>query len=162
MVRVIVADECQLVLVVKDSFGPMTMIYCLNGDGEIIEYIEVRDDPKDLKIDHLFVLSFTTKQFHEMLYKIRFNCIFEPDYIEYNDIKKWRMSEDEVFLARLLGKIKHIKDYMDCEEFETNAKRCRDWINARPTPIEQRDDDIHQQGRRSRQIFIREMRKWLR
>lgn len=162
MVRVITPDMCWLVLIVKDAFSDMSMIYFLDEMGKVIEYKETRDKPQNLKIDHLYVLDFTTNEFYNMLCDIRFNCIFEPNYIEYDNVKAWNMTKDEVYLTRFLSKIKHINNYKQYDDFKEGDEKRQQWINNHPTPIEQKNEEIHQQGIESRVKFLNYIEKWLR
>ena len=112
-------------------------------------------------IPHMFIIQFTPMQMWEMQCKTSFNMIFEPDVIPYDSIFAWQMDSELVEIIRHFGKIKHVLNYLETDEFRSEAHIVDDFISARPTLIERKSDDVHRKGIVSRTTMLKIIQEWV-
>lgn len=150
-------EDTWLVEIVTDNDSQNHMIYYLNEEGELIDYVHVEDasirEVYEL-IPHMFVVHLTPKQMWEVNCACIFNQIFEPDMIPYDNALAWQMDAEMVAILRHFGKVNNVANYEKSEEYADEIHILDDFIYARPTPIEQENEEVHQRGVESRRKFL--------
>jgi hypothetical protein len=155
--KIPVPADTWLVEIVTDDGSQRHMIYFLNNKGELVDCVHVADasirEVCEL-IPHMFVVHFTPRQMWEVNCACMFNQIFEPDIIPYDRAPAWQMNAEMVEILRHFGKIINVANYRDSDEYADEVHILDDFIYARPTPIERKDEDVHRRGVESRRKFL--------
>jgi hypothetical protein len=100
-------------------------------------------------------------QMWEMQCVTSFNMIFEPDVIPYDSIFAWQMDSELVAIIRHFGKIKNVMNYLETDEFRSEAHIVDDFIFARPTQIELKSEEVHARGAESRKKMLKIIQEWV-
>ncbi|MEE0941950.1 MAG: hypothetical protein UIB63_02425, partial [Methanobrevibacter sp.] len=100
-------------------------------------------------------------QMWEMQCATMFNQIFEPDVIPYDSIFAWQMDSELVAIIRHFGKIKNVLNYLETDEFRSEAHIVDDFIYARPTEIERKSGEVHARGIESRKKMLKIIEQWV-
>lgn len=159
-----VPNETCLVEIVSEDNASNHAVYFLNIDGELIDHVIVREATASEVISlipHMFRIHFTPMQMWEMQCATMFNRIFEPDLIPYDSIFAWQMDSELVAIIRHFGKIKNVLNYLETEEFRSEAHIVDVFISARPTPIEQESEEVHRQGIVARNKMLKIIQEWV-
>ena len=162
--KIPVPNETCLVEIVSDNNTSNHCVYFLTIEGELIDHVKVFDATVSevvSLIPHMFIIQFTPMQMWEMQCKTSFNRIFEPDVIPYDSIFAWQMDSELVEIIRHFGKIKNVLNYLETDEFRSEAHIVDDFISARPTPIERKSDDVHRKGIVSRTTMLKIIQEWV-
>lgn len=162
--KIPVPQETCLVEIVSEDNASNHAIYFLNIDGELIDHVIVREATASEVISlipHMFKIQFTPMQMWEMQCATMFNTIFEPDVIPYDSIFAWQMDSDLVAIVRHFGKIKNVANYLETDEFKSEAHIVEDFISARPTPIEQESEEVHRRGIVARNKMLKIIEDWV-
>ena len=147
--KIPVPQETCLVEIVSDDNTSNHCVYFLTIEGELIDYVKIIDATVSevvSLIPHMFKIQLTPMQMFEMQCVTSFNRIFEPDVIPYDSIFAWQMDSELVAIIRHFGKIKNVLNYLETDEFRSEAHIVDDFISARPTPIEQESEEVHRRG----------------
>ncbi|MBQ6629877.1 MAG: hypothetical protein IJH65_13810 [Methanobrevibacter sp.] len=162
--KIPVPQETCLVEIVSEDNASNHAVYFLNIDGELIDHVIVREATVSevvSLIPHMFKIHFTPMQMWEMQCATMFNRIFEPDLIPYDSIFAWQMDSELVAIIRHFGKIKNVLNYLETEEFRSEAHIVDDFISARPTPIEQESEEVHRRGIVARNKMLKIIQEWV-
>ena len=162
--KIPVPNETCLVEIVSEDNTSNHAIYFLDINGELIDHIIVREATVNeviALIPHMFKIQFTPMQMWEMQCATMFNQIFEPDLIPYDSIFAWQMDSELVAIIRHFGKIKNVLNYLETEEFRSEVHIVDDFISARPTPIEQKSEEVHARGIESRKKMLKIIEQWV-
>lgn len=162
--KIPVPNETCLVEIVSEDGTLNHAIYFLDINGELIDYTIVREATASeviALIPHMFKIQFTSMQMWEMQCATMFNRIFEPDLIPYDSIFAWQMDEEMVAIIRHFGKIKNVLNFLETDEFKSEAHIVDDFISARPTPIEQESEEVHARGAESRKKMLKIIEQWV-
>lgn len=154
-----------LVEIVSDDHSNNHMIYFLDSEGQLIE------DPVHVEdasigeifglIKHMFVIHFTPYQFWQMQCATAFNRIFEPDMIPYDSIFAWQMDKQTLDIFRHFGKIINVANYQNSAEYADEVHILEDFVQMRPTPIEQKSEEVHERGMKARTKMLEIIREWV-
>ena len=71
------------------------------------------------------------------------------------------MDSELVAIIRHFGKIKNVLNYLETEEFRSEAHIVDDFISARPTPIEQESEEVHRRGIVARNKMLKIIQEWV-
>ena len=159
-----VPQETCLVEIVSEDNTSNHAIYFLDIEGQLIDHTIVREASVSevvSLIPHMFKIQFTPMQMWEMQCKTSFNRIFEPDVIPYDSIFAWQMDSELVAIIRHFGKIKNVLNYLETDEFRSEALIVDDFISARPTPIERTSESVHRKGIVSRTAMLKIIQEWV-
>lgn len=162
--KIPVQKETCLVEIVSDENASNHCVYFLDINGELIDHFKINEAtvPEIVGlINHMFVIQFTTKQAFDMKCITTFNNIFEPNYIRYDDTFAWQMDSEMITIIRHFGKIKNVLNYPETEEYRSEAHIIDDFILARPTPIEQRSEEVHNRGVVARSAMLKIIQDWV-
>lgn len=162
--KIPVPNETCLVEIVSEDNASNHAVYFLNIDGELIDHVIVREATASEVISlipHMFRIHFTPMQMWEMQCATMFNRIFEPDLIPYDSIFAWQMDSELVAIIRHFGKIKNVLNYLETDEFRSEAHIVDDFISARPTPIEQESEEVHRRGIVARNKMLKIIQEWV-
>ena len=157
------SDTC-LVEIVSDDNTSNHCVYFLTIEGELIDHVKIFDATVSevvSLIPHMFIIQFTPMHMWEMQCKTSFNRIFEPDVIPYDSIFAWQMDSELVAIIRHFGKIKNVLNYLETDEFRSEAHIVDDFISARPTPIERTSESVHRNGIVSRTAMLKIIQEWV-
>ena len=157
------SDTC-LVEIVSDDNTSNHCVYFLTIEGELIDHVKIFDATVSevvSLIPHMFIIQFTPMQMWEMQCKTSFNRIFEPDVIPYDNIFAWQMDSELVAIIRHFGKIKNVLNFLETDEFRSEAHIIDDFISARPTPIEKESEEVHRRGVVARNKMLNIIEKWV-
>ena len=162
--KIPIPDQTYLCEIVSDDKAQNHAIYFLGLEGQLIDYVIVKNahlnDIVSL-LNHMFIISFTTKEFWNMKCETMFNQIFEPDRVGYDSILTWQMDPELVAIIRHFGKIKNVKNYLETDEFKSEAHIVDDFISARPTPIEKESEEVHKRGMVARTKMLKIIEEWV-
>ena len=153
-----------LVEIVSEDNTSNHAVYFLNIDGELIDHVIVREATASEVISlipHMFKIHFTPMQMWEMQCKTSFNRIFEPDVIPYDSIFAWQMDSELVAIIRHFGKIKNVLNYLETDEFRSEAHIVDDFISARPTEVEKKSEEVHRRGVVARNNMLKIIQEWV-
>ena len=162
--KIPVPNETCLVEIVSEDGSSNHAIYFLDINGELIDHTIVREATVNeviALIPHMFKIQFTPMQMWEMQCVTSFNRIFEPDLIPYDSIFSWQMDPELVAIIRHFGKIKNVMNYLETDEFQSEAHIVDDFILARPTPIEMESEEVHARGVESRKKMLKIIEQWV-
>lgn len=162
--KIPVPQETCLVEIVSDDNTSNHAIYFLDIEGQLIDHTIVREASVSevvSLIPHMFKIQFTPMQMWEMQCATSFNRIFEPDLIPYDSIFAWQMDSELVAIIRHFGKIKNVLNFLETEEFRSEAHILDDYISARPTPIEVESEEVHRRGMVARNKMLNIIRDWV-
>lgn len=162
--KIPVPKETCLVEIVSDDNTSNHCVYFLTIEGELIDYVKVFDATVSevvSLIPHMFIIQFTPMQMWEMQCVTSFNRVFEPDLIPYDSIFAWQMDSELVAVLRHFGKIKNVCNYLETDEFKSEAHIIDDFIYSRPTPIEKENDSVHAQCIESRKKMLKIIEQWV-
>ena len=162
--KIPVPNETCLVEIVSEDNTSNHAIYFLDINGELIDHIIVREATVNeviALIPHMFKIQFTPIQMWEMQCATSFNRIFVPDMIPYDKIVAWQMDPELVAIIRHFGKIKNVKNYLETDEFKSEAHIVDDFISARPTSIEQKSEEVHKRGKVARTKMLKIIEEWV-
>ena len=162
--KIPVPNETCLVEIVSEDNTSNHAIYFLDINGELIDHTIVREATVNeviALIPHMFKIQFTPMQMWEMQCVTSFNRIFEPDVIPYDSIFAWQMDPELVAIIRHFGKIKNVMNYLETDEFQSEAHIVDDFIFARPTPIELKSEAVHARGVESRKKMLKIIENWV-
>ena len=141
------------------------MIYCLDENADVIQVTsisEVTTDEVISMIPHMVILALDPHKVFDMIcgYKLRAGHIFEPDFYPYNHMA-WRyfLDKEKLFIVREFAKQKNVLNYESSEEYEQKKNRITDYIFDRPTPIEQKDESVHQRMIEARKYELDALQK---
>lgn len=157
-------EDTWLVEIVSEDGSQNHMIYFLNAEGELVDYVHVEDaSAREVceLIPHMFVVHFTPRQMWEANCARMFNQIFEPNMIPYDRIIAWQMDAEMVEILRHFGKIINVANYRNSKEYADEVHILDDFIYARPTPIERTSEEVHQRGIESRRKFLNYVRDFV-
>ena len=156
--KIPVPTETCLVEIVSEDHTSNHAIYFLDINGELIDHTIVKAATVSevvALIPHMFKIQFTPMQMWEMQCATMFNRIFEPDMIPYDSIFAWQMDSELVAIIRHFGKIKNVLNFLETDEFRSEAHIVDDFIFARPTPIELKSEEVHARGAESRKKMLK-------
>lgn len=162
--KIPVPQETCLVEIISEDNTSNHAVYFLNIDGELIDHVIVREATVSevvSLIPHMFKIHFTPMQMFEMQCVTSFNRIFEPDLIPYDSIFAWQMDSELVAIVRHFGKIKNVMNYLETDEFRSEAHIVDDFISARPTPIEMESEEVHRRGVVARNKMLKIIQDWV-
>lgn len=157
-------DNTNVVEIITNHYNPTEhSIYMLDETGNLIDRVLISDASigEVLSIvKHMVIIHFTDKQAWEMRCNTMFNNIFEPDFIPYDELFAWQMNKTLVDIIRHFGKCKNVHNYKETTEYRDEVHILDDFINGRPTPIEQKDENVHKRGAESRQKILNYLEEW--
>ena len=162
--KIPVPNETCLVEIVSEEGTSNHAIYFLDINGELIDHTIVREATVNeviALIPHMFKIQFTPMQMWEMQCVTSFNRIFEPDVIPYDSIFAWQMVSELVAIIRHFGKIKNVLNFLETDEFQSEAHIVDDFIFARPTSIEQKSEEVHKKGIVARTKMLKIIQEWV-
>ena len=162
--KIPVPQETCLVEIISEDNASNHAVYFLNIDGELIDHVIVREATASEVISlipHMFRIHFTPMQMWEMQCATMFNRIFEPDVIPYDSIFAWQMDSELVAIIRHFGKIKNVLNYLETDEFRSEAHIVDDFISARPSPIEMESEEVHRRGVVARNKMLKIIQEWV-
>ena len=162
--KIPVPNETCLVEIVSEDNTSNHAIYFLDINGELIDHTIVREATVNeviALIPHMFKIQFTPMQMWKMQCATMFNQVFEPDLIPYDSIFAWQMDSELVAIIRHFGKIKNVLNYLETDEFKSEAHILENFIHSRPTPIERESEDVHARGVESRAKMLKIIEEWL-
>ena len=162
--KIPVPNETCLVEIVSDDNTSNHAIYFLDINGDLIDHTIVREATVNevvSLIPHMFKIQFTPMQMWEMQCVTMFNQIFEPDLIPYDNIFAWQMDSELVAIIRHFGKIKNVANYLETDEFRSEAHIVDDFISSRPTPIEMESEEVHRRGIVARNKMLKIIEQWV-
>ena len=162
--KIPVPNETCLVEIVSDNNTSNHCVYFLTIEGELIDHVKVFDATVSevvSLIPHMFIIQFTPMQMWERQCKTSFNRIFEPDVIPYDSIFAWQMDSELVEIIRHFGKIKNVLNYLETDEFRSEAHLVDDFISARPTEIERKSEEVHRRGVVARNKMLKIIEQWV-
>ena len=162
--KIPVPHETCLVEIVSEDNTSNHAIYFLDIEGQLIDHTIVREASVSevvSLIPHMFKIQFTPMQMWEMQCATSFNRIFEPDVIPYDSIFAWQMDSELVAIIRHFGKIKNVLNFLETDEFQSEAHIVDDFIIARPTPIELKSEEVHARGAESRKKMLKIIEQWV-
>lgn len=162
--KIPVPQETCLVEIISEDNASNHAVYFLNIDGELIDHVIVREATASEVISlipHMFKIQFTPMQMFEMQCVTSFNRIFEPDLIPYDSIFAWQMDSELVAIIRHFGKIKNVLNFLETDEFRSEAHIVDDYISARPTPIEMESEEVHRRGVVARNKMLKIIQDWV-
>lgn len=162
--KIPVPGETMLVEIVSDDNSENHMIYFLDEDGGVIEYVHVIDaliTEVIQLIPFMFIIHFTPRQMWQMQCQTMFNRIFEPDMIPYDSIFAWQMDKQMIDIFRHYGKVINVLNYENTIEYKEEVHILEEFIYSRPTPIEIKDENIHAQGIESRKKMLNIIKDWV-
>ena len=162
--KIPVPNETCLVEIVSDDNTSNHCVCFLNMEGELLDHVKIIDAtvPEVVAlIPHMFIIQFTPMQMWKMQCATMFNQIFEPDLIPYDNIFAWQMDSELVAIIRHFGKIKNVLNYLETDEFRSEAHIVDDFISARPTEIERKSEEVHRRGVVARNKMLNIIEKWV-
>lgn len=162
--KIPVPNETCLVEIVSDDNTTNHAIYFLDINGELIDHTIVREASVSevvSLIPHMFKIQFTPMQMWEMQCATMFNQVFEPDMIPYDSIFAWQMDSELVAIIRHFGKIKNVLNFLETDEYRSEAHIVDDYISARPSPIEMESEEVHMRGMVARNKMLNIIEKWV-
>lgn len=162
--KIPVPNETCLVEIVSDDHTSNHAIYFLDINGELIDHTIVREATVNevvALIPYMFKIQFTPMQMWKMQCSTMFNQLFEPDLIPYDSIFAWQMDSELVAIIRHFGKINNVLNYLETDEFRSEAHIVDDFISARPTPIEQKSEEVHKRGIVARTKMLKIIQEWV-
>jgi len=158
--RLTIPEETMLVEVVSQDNGKNHMVYYLDEDGSIIDFVHVvntRISDVIRAIPHMMIINFTTSKFWQMACEtMTYNSVFELDMPKYDDFVYWAMDSTMVKLFRHWCKIINVANYKETDEYMAEVHIVEDYINSKPIPAEHTYPEVHARGvtARRRQIEI--------
>ena len=162
--KIPVPQETCLVEIVSDDNTSNHAIYFLDIEGQLIDHTIVREASVSevvSLIPHMFKIQFTPMQMWEMQCATSFNRIFEPDLIPYDSIFAWQMDKEMIAVIRHFGKIKKVLNFLETDEFKSEAHIVDDFISARPTEIEKKSEEVHRRGIVARNKMLKIIQEWV-
>ena len=164
MSKIPVPQETCLVEIVSEDNTSNHAVYFLDINGDLIDHVIVREATASEVISlipHMFKIQFTPVDMWRMQCATMFNRIFEPDVIPYDNIFAWQMDSEMVSIIRHFGKIKNVMNYLETDEFRSEAHIVDDFISARPTEIEKKSEEVHRRGVIARNKMLNIIEKWV-
>lgn len=150
--------ETCLVQIVSSEFSDNHMVYCIGPDGRILEHFHIKDacvkEVVEL-IPHQRIIQFTDKQMWEINCLCMFNQIFEPDFIEYNNVGAWNLPPELNIIMIHFCDMKNVLNYECSDDYFEGENTLKHFINDRITPIEKTSDEVHGRGVKSRAKFLK-------
>ena len=141
------------------------IIYCLDENADVIQVTSISEATTDeviAMIPHMVILVLKPHRVFDMMcgYKLRAGHIFEPDFYPYDHLA-WRyfLDKEKLFIVREFAKQKNVVNYESSEEYHQNKHRITDYIFARPTPIELKDETMHQRMVEARRYELDALQK---
>ena len=141
------------------------IIYCLDENADVIQVTSISEATADeviAMIPHMVILALNPHDVFNMMcgYKLRAGHIFEPDFYPYDHLA-WRyfLDKEKLFIVREFAKQKNVVNYESSEEYHQNKHRITDYIFARPTPIELKDETMHQRMVEARRYELDALQK---
>ena len=162
--KIPVPSKTCLVEIVSEDNTSNHAIYFLDIDGDLIDHTIVREATVSevvALIPHMFKIQFTPMQMWRMQCATMFNQVFEHDMIPYDSIFAWQMDAELVAIIRHFGKIKNVLNYLETEEFRSEAHIVDEYISARPTPIEVESEEVHRRGMVARNKMLKIIEQWV-
>ena len=71
------------------------------------------------------------------------------------------MDSELVAIIRHFCKIKNVANYLETDEFRSEAHIVDDFIYSRPTPIERENESVHAKGTESRRKMLNIIEQWV-
>ena len=95
-------------------------------------------------------------------FKLRAGHIFEADYFPYNHMA-WRyfLDVEKLLIVREFAKLKNVANYEHSEEYQQKKHRITGYIFSRSTPIEQKDEFVHQRMIEARKYELGALQNWV-
>ena len=155
-----IPEETMLVEVVSQDNGNNHMVYYLDEDGSIIDFVHVvntRISDVIRAIPHMMVINFTERRFWQMAMEtMMYNRIFEPSIPKYDDFDCWAMDATMVRLFRHWCKIINVANYIESDEYMAEVHIVDDYISSKPIHAEYTHPEVHKKGvaARKRQVEI--------
>lgn len=156
--KIDISNDTVLVQVVSSEISNNHMIYCINGGGNIIEHFHIKDaDVKEVVelIPHQRIIQFTDKQMWEINCSCMFNQIFEPDFIEYNNVGAWNLPPELNIIMIHFCDMKNVLNYEGSDDYFEGENTLKHFINDRVTHIEKTSEEVHRRGIKSRKKFLK-------
>lgn len=158
-------NETMGVLVVSNNTNHM--VYCLDENAEVIQVTSISEASLEeviAMIPHMVILVLNPRKVLDMMngFKLRAGHIFEADYFPY-DHMAWRyfLDVEKLLIVREFAKLKNVLNYESSDEYKQKKHRITDYIFSRSTPIEQKDESVHQRMIEARKYELVAIQKWI-
>ena len=165
--KIVCPDGTWLVEILTNDENPnQKRVYFLDKEGSIIDFVEVENvsigELRDL-VKHMFVISTSPREIWRMQCVTMFNQLFEPDLIPFEYTFAFAIGDELlVNVIREFGKVKNVLDYTHTTEYtECYSKTMDTFVYNRPTPIEERDENVHARGIESRRKMLKIIEQWV-
>lgn len=142
------------------------IVYCLDENADVIQVTSISEASLGElipMIPHMVILVLNPHRVLDMMngYKLRAGHIFEADYYPYNHMA-WRyfLDKEKLLIVREFAKLKNVANYEHSEEYAQKKHRITNYIFSRPTPIEQKDESVHQRMIEARKYELGALQNW--
>ncbi|MBR2558408.1 MAG: hypothetical protein IKE95_08605 [Methanobrevibacter sp.] len=143
------------------------IVYCLDENVDVIQVTSISEATVDevvAIIPHMVIIVLDPHKVFNMMcgFKLRAGHIFEPDFYPYDHLA-WRyfLDKEKLLIVREMAKQKNVANYESSKEHQQKKHRITDYIFARPTPIEQRDEAAHQRMVEARRYELGALQNWI-
>ena len=130
------------------------VVYFLDENGEIVDYLTVEDTSVDeLKqlLPFMFIIAVTPQQQWEVSCVGMYNHLFEPSMNSIHCTLAWNLSKELVDCIREFGKCRHVYDYENTLEYaEEYDKAMNSFIYVKNTPAEENYPDVFDRAVKAR------------
>lgn len=163
--RLPIDDDTVCVQIVSDK--TKHIVYCLDENADVIQVTSISEASLDevvAMIPHMVILVLEPRKVLDMMngFKLRAGHIFEADYFPY-DHMAWRcfLDKEKLLIVREFAKLKNVLNYESSEEYAQKKCRITDYIFSRPTPIELKDESVHQRMIEARRYELGALQNWV-
>ena len=130
------------------------VVYFLDENGEIVDYLTVEDTSVvELKqlLPFMFIIAVTPQQQWEVSCVGMYNHLFEPSMNSIHCTLAWNLSKELVDCIREFGKCRHVYDYENTLEYaEEYDKAMNSFIYAKNTSAEENYPDVFDRAVKAR------------
>lgn len=158
-------NQTMCVMVVSSNTNHM--IYCLDENADVIQVTAISEASLDeviAMIPHMAILALDPHKVFNMIcgFKLRAGHIFEPDFYPYDHLA-WRyfLDKEKLYIVREMAKLKNVANYESSDEYQQKKHMITDYIFDRPTPIEQKDENVHQRMIEARRYELAALQNWI-
>lgn len=141
------------------------VVYFLDENGEIVDYLTVEDSSiEDLKqlLPFMFIIAVTPQQQWEVSCVGMYNHLFEPSMNSIHSTLAWNLSKELVACIREFGKCLHVYDYENTLEYaEEYDKAMNTFIYSKNTPAEEEYPDVFERAVQARIRMLKLVEKFV-
>ena len=143
------------------------VIYCLDENADVIQETSISEATLDevvSMIPHMVVIVLNPHNVFEMMcgFKLRAGHIFEPNFFPVHH-SAWRyfLDKEKLYIIREFAKLKNVANYESSDEYQEKKHRIIDYIFNRSTPIERKDEQVHQRMIEARRYEVGSLQNWI-